>query len=411
MKKLDPREFGLNDNASSPAEGARVGGRFYMGIFSGAKRKRKLALVSAIFILILFVLLIYVSFFQPLIRTQKQGAQSSPAIVFMPASAVQQSVVMKDQLFYTNQSGLFSYDITAGKTRQIAAINTSSSIFNGQRIGSSTIGFQVGGTGAYATSSIYTLDLALNMLSKKADIGGGSWFVDNLDFISPDEFVYTEINVDDTGIADHEPVLLFNNGTTTQIGYILNLPEYGSVVSHSPDGKHLAFANEIYSMTTGAWKPIGGKCVGVQSAWLNNNVVVMKGMSDGGLGELCYYDITSGKEVTIGLAEGSGFDVLGNTVIYEKTAQALPILFQVWQYDYATGVDRIIVPNASLYYEFNANDLAGVVYQPLVVAKSCGDPDCFSGVASGSMMMFNPVTGSSTALIPNPASDSYTILF
>ena len=164
-------------------------------------------------------------------------------------------------------------------------------------------------------------------------------------------------------------------------------------------------------MATGSWKPIGGKCVGVQSAWLNNNVVVLKAMSDGGLGELCYYDITSGKEVTLDLAEGSGFDVLGNTIVYEKTAQVLPILFQIWQYDYATNVARIIVPNASLYYEFNANDLGGVVYQSVIPAESCGDPDCFSGVASGSMMIFNPAIGSSIPLIPNPASDSYTILF
>ena len=370
---------------------------------------KKLALVSAIFVFIFFVLLIFVLFFNLYTRPPKQAAQ--PAIVLLPSSATQQAVAMKDQLFYTDQSGLFSYNIAAGNTRQIATINASSSIFNGQRVGTDTIGFQVGGTGAYATSSIYTLDLASNTLSKKADIGGGSWFVDNLDFISPDEFAYTEINVDDTGIADREPVFLFNNGITTQIGYILNLPEYGSVVSHSPDGKHLAFANQIFSMATGIWKPIGGKCGGVQSAWLNNDVVVLKGMSDGGLGELCYYDITSGKEVTIGLAEGSGFDVLGNTVIYEKTATAQPMLFQVWQYDYATNAARIIVPNASLYYEFNANDLAGVVYQPVIPAESCGDPDCFSGVASGSMMMLDPATGVSTTLIPNPAKDSYTILF
>jgi hypothetical protein len=370
---------------------------------------KKLALASAIFIFIILVFVVVVSFFQPFARPQKQAAQ--PPIVLVPSSAAQQTVAMKDQLFYTDPGGLFSYNIAAANTRQIATVSASSSIFNGQRVGTDTIGFQVGGTGAYTTSSIYILDLASNILTKKADIGGSSWFVDNLDFISPDEFVYTEINVNDTGIANQEPVLLFNNGTTTQIGYIPNLPVYGSVVSHSPDGKHLAFANQIYNMATGSWKPINGKCVGVQSAWLNNDVVVLKGMSDGGLGELCYYNITSGKEAIIDLAEGSGFDVLGNTVVYEKTAATLPMLFQIWQYDYDTNVDRVIIPNASLYYEFNANNLAGVVYQPVVVSKSCGDPDCFSGVASGSMMLFNPATGSSTPLIPNPAMDSYTILF
>jgi hypothetical protein len=290
-------------------------------------------------------------------------------------------------------------------------VNASSSIFNGQRISADTIGFQVGATGAYATSSIYTLDLASNTLSKKTDIGGGSWFVDNVDFISSDEFVYTEINVSSTTNDAHEPVVLFNNGTITQIGYISNFPEYGSVVSHSPDGKHLVFANEIYNMATGLWKPIGGKCAGVQSAWLNNNIVVLKGMSDGGLGELCYYDITSGEEVTIGLAEGSGFDVLGNTVVYEKTAAAQPMLLRIWQYNLGTHAARIIVPNASLYYEFNANDLAGVVYQPMISSGTCLTLDCFGGIASGSMMMLNPATGSSTPLISNPAKDSYTILF
>ena len=318
---------------------------------------------------------------------------------------------MQDQLFYTDQTGLFSYDIASGTTRQIAAINASSSIFNGERIGTDTIGLDIGTPGTYAPSSVYVIDLASNTLIKKADIGGSPWFVDNLDLISPDEFIYTEVNVGANANDNHEPVFLFDNGTTTEIGSIATYAPYGSVVSHSPNGKHLVFSNEIYSIATGLWKPIGGKCAGVQSAWLNNDVVVLKGMSDGGLGELCYYDITSGKETTIGLAEGSGFAILGNTIIYEKTAAAQPMLLQIWQYDYGTGADHIIVPNASLYYQFNANDLGRVVYQSVVASEECLDLGCIGGLASGSMMMLDPATGSSTPLILNPANGSYTILF
>jgi hypothetical protein len=64
MKKLDPREFGLNDNASSPAESARVNGRFYAGIFSGTKSKRILVRIFAILIVVFFAFLLFFSFFR-----------------------------------------------------------------------------------------------------------------------------------------------------------------------------------------------------------------------------------------------------------------------------------------------------------------------------------------------------------
>jgi hypothetical protein len=99
MKKLDPREFGLNDNASSPKESARVGGRFYAGIVLGVKSKRIYVRFFAFLAIVLFAFLLFISFF-PSHFLSKQVAQS--AITLMPASAAQQSVPVKDQLFYTN---------------------------------------------------------------------------------------------------------------------------------------------------------------------------------------------------------------------------------------------------------------------------------------------------------------------
>jgi hypothetical protein len=405
MKKLDPREFSLNDNASSPAESARVGGRFYVGIFSN---KRIIVRILAALVVIFFAFLIFISFF-PLRFPNKH--QPQPTITLMPSSPAQQFAPVKDQLFYANQSGFFAYDITTHETRQIAATNASTSIFNGQRISSDTIGFQVRATYGNATSAVYVLNFASSTLTKEADIGGGSWLVDNLNFITPGEFVYSEMNMSSTMIDNYEHVFLFDNGTTTQIGYISNPGEYGSVMSVAPDGKRLFFANQIYDMITGRWSPIVGTCKGVQSAWLNNDVVVFKRLDDWNVGDTCYYDVASGKKGDVGGTEG--FAVIGNNIVYETTATATPSLFQIWSYDYGTRTAHIVVPSGQLYpsYEFNMNDLAGAIYQPTISSGTCMDLGCWGGFASGSLMMLNLATGSSTPLMFNVTSSTYTTVF
>jgi hypothetical protein len=183
-------------------------------------------------------------------------------------------------------------------------------------------------------------------------------------------------------------------------------------MSIAPDGKHLFFANEIYDMTTGTWSPIIGTCKGVQSAWLNNEVVVLKGLSDWNVGNTCCYDIASGKEGDIGLTEG--FVVMGNNIVYEQqSATAMSSLFQIWQYNYGTRTTHIVVPSGRLYpdYEFNMNDLAGVIYQPTISSGTCMDLSCWGGTASGSLMMIDRNTGSSTPLMFNLASSIYTAVF
>jgi hypothetical protein len=315
-------------------------------------------------------------------------------------SSQQRPVSLKDQLFYVNQNGLFSYDVATGKTWQIFATNASTSIFNGQRIGDDAIGFEVGQAYSDQTSSVYMFDLASDTLTRETDIGGDAgWYVDNFALIAPGEFAYTEANATASMIDNYDRVFLFKNGTTTQIGYISNPGEYGSTMSSAPDGKHLFFANEIYDMATGSWIPVTAKCHGPESAWLNDDVVVLKWESDYNAGDVCDYDITSGTESDV-VGVANGFDVMDGNILYMDTAPALPGLFQISQYDYATHVVRVIVPNARLwsYYHYDMDGFPGVVYQPMVSSGTCFTLDCFGGIASGSFMTFNPATGRSTPL-------------
>jgi hypothetical protein len=326
-------------------------------------------------------------------------AKPQPPFTFLLSSLTPQLASIKDQVFYANQSGLFSYDIATHKTLQIAAVNASTSIFNGQRVGDDAIGFETGQAYSSQTSSVYMFDLASSTLTKEIDIGGGgAWFVDNLDFIAPDELVYTEASASSTMLDNDEHVFLFKNGTTTQIGSISNPGEYGSTLSSSPDGTHLFFAGKIYSMAAQSWTPVPEKCKGPESAWLNNDVVVLKWESDYNEGDICYYNINSGMEGDVGLAEG--FNVMGGDIFYMDPAATLAGLFQIWQYDYPTHVARIISPQARFwsYYNDDMNGFPGVVYQPVVSSGTCFTLDCFGGIASGSLMIFDPATGSSTSL-------------
>jgi hypothetical protein len=243
-------------------------------------------------------------------------------------------------------------------------------------------------------------DVASDTLTREADVGGDAgWYVDNLEFVAPGEFAYTEASTTAGMVDNYDRVFLFKNGTTTQIGYISNPGEYGSTLSSAPDGRHLFFAGQIYNMAAGTWTPVTGTCKGPESAWLNNDVVVLKWESDYNAGGICYYDITSGAEGDV-VGVMNGFDVMGGTILYMDTASTLPGLFQISQYDYATRTAQIIIPNARLwsYYHYNMDGFPGVVYQPMVSSGTCYTLDCFGGIASGSLMMFDPATGSSTSL-------------
>ncbi len=356
---------------------------------------KRLAIVLAI--IIFFIAAAWILF----IRFTKQivSPQVQPSFTFLLSSSTPPLSPAKNRLFYVNQSGIFSYDVATGKALQIAAINASTSVFNGQRIGDDTIGFEVGQAYSNETSSVYMLDLASNALTKEADIGGnGAWFVDNLDFVAPGEFVYTEASETSTMIDNYESVLLFKNGTTTRIGYISNPGEYGSTLSSSPDGKHIFFAGQIYSMTAKSWTSVPKKCQGPESAWLNNDVVILKWESDGNSGDICYYDIHSGTEGDVGPAEG--FNVAGNNIFYMHFGTTSAGLFQILQYDYATHAARVIIPNARLwsYYHYDMDGSPGVVYQPVMSSGTCFELDCLGGIATGNLMMFNTATGSSTPL-------------
>jgi hypothetical protein len=138
---------------------------------------------------------------------------------------------------------------------------------------------------------------------------------------------------------------------------------------------------------------------------------VLKGLSDWNVGVTCYYNIVSGKERNVGLTEG--FAVMGNHIVYEQTATTTPSLFYIWDYDYNTRTSHIVVPGGQMYpyYEFDMNDLAGVIYQPTISSGTCMDLGCWGGTASGSLMMLDLATGSSTSLNFDLANKTYTTVF
>jgi|GEM_PF-2245251 hypothetical protein len=363
---------------------------------------KRLAVILVI--ILFFAVAIYIIFL--CLGRPALPAQPQPAFTFLLSSSTPQPASVNDQVFYANQSGLFSYDVAAHKTLQIAAVNASTSIFNGRRIGDDTIGFEVGQAYSSKTSSVYMLDLASDTLTKETDVGGDAgWYVDNLEFVAPGEFVYTEASTTAGMLDNYDRVFLFKDGTTTQIGYISNPGEYGSTLSSAPDGNHLFFAGQIYSMAAKTWIPVSGTCKGPESTWLNNNVVILKWESDYNAGNICYYDITSGAEGDVGLA--GGFNVMGGDIFSMQYATTVPALFQISQYNYAAHAARVVIPNARFwsYYSSDMNGFPGVVYEPVTSSGTCQDPDCFGGVATGSLMMFDPATGSSTPLGFGAADD------
>ncbi|HEY5221206.1 MAG TPA: hypothetical protein VIJ29_03650 [Candidatus Paceibacterota bacterium] len=409
MKKLDPREFGLNDNASSPAESARVSGRFYGGGISKL-RKRKLVFWAVI---VIFAAVIggycYLSFYPQ--TSAPRAAQISVATSTAPLAAT-----MQDELFYVYQGGLFAYNLNTNETEQIPTsfITPSSSIVHAQRLGDGLLGFDVAVGNWSSSSSVYVLDLKSGETAKKLDIAPSTG-IQSFDFISPDEFAYTESeNATSGSMPPPVDIFLVASGTTKQIGTGSAMIPYGSIVSHSPNGRYIFFAEQIYDTRTDRWQDISKGCSGNNSVWLNNNIVVLDSMGDWG-SRLCYYDMASKiQTVIVPLPGVMSFGILGDRIIYsDAPTSSIGAPFEISAYDVNTGSSTVLIKNALMmpYSGRDLGNLEGVVYQPLAAVNPCQDLGCYGGSATGSLMLFNPQTASSVPLIFQSPPPSESIVF
>lgn len=250
--------------------------------------------------------------------------------------------------------------------------------------------------------SVYALALDNGGLTKESEIS----FPDNFDFIAPDEFVYGQpsSSVPDTPIDElYDDIFLFKNGITTKIGHVLAGGEYGSVMSHSPDGKYVFVGNQIYNLASGAWQPVPKSCTGNRSAWLDNDVLVLRTIQDdGGAGPLCYYDLHTGATKTIAAAQA--FAVVGDRIFYEPLWNNTGnIASEIRVYDYDTGKDSLMANDAALLLPYESGSPVGrnwLIYQPVVMEQPrCMDMGCVGGIASGSPILFNSDNGSSSPII------------
>jgi hypothetical protein len=409
MKKLDPREFGLNDNASSPAESARVSGRFYGGGISKL-RKRKLVFWAVI---VIFAAVIggycYLSLYP-------QTSAPRAARIPVATSTAPLAAAMQDELFYVYQGSFFAYNLNTNETEQIPApfITPSSSIVHAQRLGDGMLGFEVAVGSWGSPSSVYVLDLKSGEAVKKLDIAS-SMGIQSFDFISPDEFAYTESeNSTSGGMPPPVDIFLAASGTTKQIGTGPAMIPYGSIVSHSPDGRYIFFAEQIYDARTGRWQNISKGCSGNNSVWLNDNIVVLDSMGDWG-SRLCYYDMVSRTQTMIVPLPGvMSFGILGNRIIYsDAPTSSIGAPFETSAYDVNTGSSTVLIKNALMmpYSGRDLGNLEGIVYQPLVAVNPCQDLGCYGGSATGSLMLFNPQTNSSAPLMFQSPPPSESISF
>jgi hypothetical protein len=395
MKKLDSRKFDLNDNASSPMESARVGGKCYVGLF-----QRKAFLWTMVAVLIVAAGgWFYISHYH-------HSASPTYALTVVPGAGISST---ENALLYANQDGIFSYRPDTNTIKQlVSGPGPSFSFVHAQRIGDAAIGVEVTGNG---TSSIYAIDLLSGTAEKKLEIASGT-FVDGLDFLSPDKFAYAvaaTATVTDGGLSPDD-VFLFASGTVSHIGSIIATIPYGSMISHSPDGTRIFFANQIYNITTGTWQPISRGCFGNESVWLNDTIVVLKKDSDFG-GNLCYYDTISGAQTQVA-TDTERFGVLGSRIIYTDASLQPENVFRIFAYDVATQRDVVLVPDAELFPPFyDLNGLNKIIYQPMKPVLSCMELDCFGGAASGSLMVFDPETGNRSPLLFQPPEPSESILF
>jgi hypothetical protein len=326
------------------------------------------------------------------------------------------AAAMQDELFYVYQGSFFAYNLNTNETEQIPApfITPSSSIVHAQRLGDGMLGFDVAVGNWSSPSSVYVLDLKSGETAKKMDIASGT-DIQNFDFISPDEFAYTESeNATSGSMPPPVDIFLVASGTTKQIGAGPAMIPYGSIVSHSPDGRYIFFAEQIYDTRTGQWRDISKGCSGNNSVWLNDNIVVLDSMGDWG-SRLCYYNMASKiQTVIVSLPGVMSFGILGNRIIYSAAAtSSIGAPFEISAYDVNTGSSAVLIKNALMipYSGRELGNLEGVVYQPLVAVNPCQDLGCYGGSATGSLMLFNPQTNSSAPLIFQSPPPSESISF
>jgi hypothetical protein len=249
--------------------------------------------------------------------------------------------------------------------------------------------------------TLYMLALNTGVLTEKNDISS----FDNFDFIAPNEFVYGQPLSSPPGTPmneEYDDIFLSKNGTTTKIGHVLTGGLYGSVMSDSPDGKYIFVSNQIYNLASGAWQPVPKSCTGNRSAWLDNDVLVLRTLhDDSGAGPLCYDDLHTGATKMIGGAQA--FAVVGDRIFYEPLwNNTANVASQIRVYDYDTGKDSLLANDATLLSPYESGSPVGwnwLIYQPVVMEEpQCMDVGCIGGVASGSPMLFNPDNGSSSPI-------------
>jgi hypothetical protein len=398
-ERLDPRKFGLSDSASSPAESARVSGRLRRFVFWAA--------------IVLFIAIIggycYLSFYP-------QTSVPRATRILVATSTASLAVAMQDELFYVYQGSLFSYNLNTNETEQIPApfITPSSSIIHTQRLGDGLLGFEVAAEGWDSSSSVYVPDLKSGETAKKLGIAPNTG-IQNFDFISPDEFAYTESESATSGsMPPPVDIFLVASGTTKQIGAGPAMIPYGSIVSHSPDGRYVFFAEQIYDTRTGRWQDISKGCSGNNSVWLNDNIVVLDSMGDWG-SRLCYYDMAlKTQTVIVPLPGVRSFGILGNRIVYsDAPTSSIGAPFEISAYDVSTGSSAVLVKNASMmpYSGLDLGNLEGIIYQPLVAVSPCQDLGCYGGAATGSLMLFNPQTSNSAPLMFQSPPSSESVIF
>ena len=289
------------------------------------------------------------------------------------------------------------YDVRTGEEKPLIIVSTSTVNMGPLRVVDGALVFAIYENGKAA---IYKLDLNTGSLTGGDEVSS----FDNFDFIASNEFIYGQPSSapPNTPMDElYDDIFLSKNGTTTKIGHVLSGGLYGSVMSDSPDGKYVFVSNQIYDFATGEWHPVPESCTGNRSAWLGNDVLVLRTLhDDGGAGPLCYYDLHTGASKTIGTAQA--FGVVGDRIFYEPLWNTPGVASQVRVYNYDTGKDSLLANGAMLLSPYESGNPVGrnwLIYQPVAVAEpQCMDMGCVGGVASGSPILFDLNTSSSSPI-------------
>lgn len=342
-------------------------------------------------------------------------ASAPPSITSNASSTEPQASATKDELFYITDSGdLFSYNVLTGETKTLMTASTTGFyLWRGQRLDNGMLGLEARAAIRGGTTTIAVLDPATGNLVNWMDFASGTLLADNLDFISPDEFVYTQESNPAVVMPDYENVFLVKDGKTTQIGYLLQPNfEYGSMLTHSPDGQYISFANRFYDVASGTWG--GPTCGGDQAVWLNNHVLIAQWEHDWD-GNLGYCDPASQMVELLGDVDNGAFGVFGDNVIYKLNATATPYgknllkSNQIWDYNLDTKTAKLLIDNADfgLHIGYDLNDSGWFVYQPVTSTGECIEGPCYyNGFASGTPMMFNLETSTSSPFIFRRPTDA-----